>query len=170
MAETASSTRKGEKKLGPYKNAIPNLNEHQIISKHNENVETDLLNMITNIAKENEGAIITIPANTPVVPPLNSVVIQQGQIHTQTQVQEYERKSTMSRRVINETTLRIYVPRNPDEDSTLRINPTTPPGHFNSATLLSQDETTAMLGPPCLFTAHSPSIHMMSTRVYLVKI
>ena len=54
--------------------------------------------MITNITKENEGATITTPTNTPVVPPLNPVVIQQGQIHTQT---------TMSRRVINETTLRL---------------------------------------------------------------
>ena len=50
---------------------------------------SDSLNMITNIAKENEGATITIPTNIPVVPPLNSAVIQQGRIHTQTQVQEY---------------------------------------------------------------------------------
>ena len=66
-------------------------------------METDSLKMITNIAKENEGATITIPTNTPVVPPLNSVIIQQGRIHTQTQVQEYERKSTviMSRKAIN---------------------------------------------------------------------
>ena len=58
----------------------------------------------------------------------------------------------MSRRVINKTTLRIYVPRNPDADSMLQINPTTLPGHFNSATLHSQDKT-AMLGPTCLFLA-----------------
>ena len=36
--------------------------------------------------------------------------------------------------------------------------------------MLSQDETTALLDPTCLFLAHSPSIHTMSTRVYLVKI
>ena len=63
-----------------------------------------------------------------------------------------------------------YVPRNSNADSTLRINFTALPGHFNSATVLSQDETIAMLDPPCLFLAHSPSIHTMSTRVYLVKI
>ena len=67
------------------------------------------------------------------MPPLNSVVIQQGQIHTQTQVQEYECKSTMSRRVINETTLRIYVPKNPDADLTLRTSSTRSLGHFYSA-------------------------------------
>ena len=88
-------------------------------------METDSLNMITNIAKENEGATITIPTNIPVVPPLFSVIIQQGWIHTQTQVQEYERKSTMSRKVINEATLRIQIPRNSVADSTLRINSTT---------------------------------------------
>ena len=103
-------------------------------------METDSLNMITNIAKENEGATITIPTNIPVVPPLNSVIIQQGRIHTQTQVQEYERKSTMSRKVINETTLRIQIPRKSIADSTLRINSTASPGHFNSATVFSQDE------------------------------
>ena len=80
--------------------------------------------MITNIAKENEGATITIPTNISVVPPLFSVIIQQGWIHTQTQVQEYERKSTMSRKVINEATLRIQIPRNSVADSTLQINST----------------------------------------------
>ena len=55
-------------------------------------METDSLNMIMNIAKENEGSTITIPTNIPVVPPLNAMIIQQGRIHTQTQVQEYEQK------------------------------------------------------------------------------
>ena len=98
-----------------------NIKSYQIQRKDG----TDSLNMITNIAKENEGATITIPTNIPVVPPLNSVIIQQGRIHTQTQVQEYERKSTMSRKVINEATLRIQIPRNSVADSTLRINSTT---------------------------------------------
>ena len=56
-----------------------------------------------------------------------------------------------------------YVPRNSNADSTLRINFTALPGHFNSATVLSQDETIAMLDPPCLFLAHLPSILTMST-------
>ena len=105
--------------------------------------------MITNITKENEGATITIPKNTPIVPPLNSVVIQQGQIQTQTQVQEYEQKNTMSRKVINETTLRIYVPRNPDADQTFQINPMTSPAHL-------QTGSTMLPGP-----FHSDSLHSM---------
>ena len=99
--------------------------------------------MVTNISQENEEATITTPTNISVVPPLNTMVIQQREIHTQTQVQEYERKSTMSRRVTNETTLRIYVPRNPDADSMLRNISTTLPGYSKSATLLSQHEATA---------------------------
>ena len=73
----------------------------------------------------------------------------------------------MSRRVIIETTLRMYVPKNLDADSTLRNISTTPHGHSKSVTLLSQDEDTATLDLPLLL-AHSPSIHTMSTRVYLV--
>ena len=88
--------------------------------KHNKQMETDSLNMVMNIFQENEEAPVTTPTNISVVPPLNTMVIQQREIHTQTQVQEYERKSTMSRRVINETTLRIYVPRNPDAVSMLQ--------------------------------------------------
>ena len=95
------------------------MKENQIVLKNNEQVETNSLNEIMNITQENEEATINTPANIPIEPPLNPVIIQQGLIHTQTQVQAYERKSLMSRRVINETTLRIYVPRNPDADSTL---------------------------------------------------
>ena len=51
-----------------------NIKSYQIQRKDG----TDSLNMITNIAKENEGATITIPTNIPVVPPLFLVIIQQG--------------------------------------------------------------------------------------------
>ena len=43
--------------------------------------------------------------------PTNVVVKKQEQVHVQTLAQEYERKDKMSRRVIDETTLRIYFPR-----------------------------------------------------------
>ena len=106
--------------------------------------------MITDNTPENDQATIITPRNTPIfqnMPLTNPVVIQQKQVHMQTQVQEYERKSTMSRKVINETTLRIQIPRNSVADSTLRINSTTfrinstaSFGHFDSAAVLSQDE------------------------------
>ena len=62
-----------------------------------------------NSFQDNEEAAITTPTNISVVVPLNTMVIQQEEIHTQTEVQVYERKNTMSRRVIDQTTLRIYV-------------------------------------------------------------
>ena len=52
---------------------------------------------------------MTAPTNISVAIPLNTMVIQQEEMHTQTEVHVYERKNTMSRRVIDETTLRIYV-------------------------------------------------------------
>ena len=55
---------KEREKLGPYKNAILNLNENQIISKYNKQVETNLLNMTTNITKKN-GALTITPTDIP---------------------------------------------------------------------------------------------------------
>ena len=52
---------------------------------------------------------MTAPKNISVAIPLNTMVIRQEEIHTQTEVQIDERKNTMSRRVIDETTLRIYL-------------------------------------------------------------
>ena len=65
--------------------------------------------LITNISEENQKASITAPINISVAIPLNTMVIRQEEIHTQSEVQVYERKNTMSWRVIDETTLRIYV-------------------------------------------------------------
>ena len=168
------------KKLGLFKNAIPSLNEQQIISKHNEKVDTDSLYMISNITKENEEATATIPMNMPVVPPMNAMVGQHGPIQTLPQVQEYERKDKMSRKVINETTLRIYVPKNPDAEQTFLSKPTTTspahlktgstlmPGRLYSDPVHSMGETLTSLGPLHLCIACSPSTNKMISRVYLV--
>ena len=54
---------------------------------------------------------------------------QQEEIYTQTEVQTYERKNTISRKVIDETTLRIYFPRHVDTVdtiSTIQTNAATP--------------------------------------------
>ena len=74
-----------------------------IILQHNEKVESDSLDMITDNTRENDQATITTPTNAPIVqnmPLTNPVVIQQEQVHIQTQVQEYEQKDAMSTRVI----------------------------------------------------------------------
>ena len=50
-------------KLDLYNNAKLNLNEHQITSKYNVRLGTDLLVLITNISQENQKASITAPIN-----------------------------------------------------------------------------------------------------------
>ena len=83
----------------------------------------------------------------------------------------YERKSTMSRRVIDETTLRIYVPKHVgtvDTNSTIQTNAATSavvtsPGHFHQDTLLSQTKATDSTGPLRCPAAHSPLIYTMIT-------
>ena len=52
---------------------------------------------------------MTAPTNISVAIPLNTMVILQEEIHTQNAVQVYERKNAMSWRLIDETTLRIYM-------------------------------------------------------------
>ena len=81
-----------------------------------------LIDMMADNTPENAQARIVTPRNTPIfqnIPPTNSVVNQQQQVHIQTQVQEYKRKDAMSTRVIDETTLRIYFPWVPDADLTI---------------------------------------------------
>ena len=69
----------------------------QVISQHNEKVETDSLTMITgNIPEKytnNAQAQITTPKSTHILKHMsltNLVVNQQEQVHIQTQAQEYE--------------------------------------------------------------------------------
>jgi hypothetical protein len=96
-------------KLGLYNNAKLNLNEHQITSKYNVRLGTDSLVLITNISQENQKASIAAPINISVAIHSTQWQFRQEEIYAQTEVQMYERKNTMSRRVIDKTTLRIYV-------------------------------------------------------------
>ena len=84
-----SFTIEERKNLGLYQNANFNLNEHQIISQHNEKVETDSLDMITDNIRENDQATITLltsTSNAQNIPPTNPEVNLQEQVHIQTQV------------------------------------------------------------------------------------
>ena len=86
----------------------------------------------------------------------------------------------MSRKVINETTLRIYVPKNPDAEQTFPSKPTTTsPAHLKTGSTLlpgslysdpvhSMGETLTTLGLLHLCIAYSPSTNKMISRVYLV--
>ena len=122
-----------------------------------------------NIFQENDEASIITPTNISVATQLNKLVIQQEEIHTQTEVQLYLSKNIMSRRVIDETTLRTYVPTHVDKNSTVHTNATTSPGHLHLDTLLSQTEATDSIDPLRFLSTHSPSIYSMTTQVYLEK-
>ena len=61
---------------------------------------------------------MTAPTNISVAIPLNTMVILQEEIHTQNAVQVYERKNAMSWRLIDETTLRIYMRQHPQTNYT----------------------------------------------------
>ena len=99
----------------------------QIISQHNEQVETDSLSMTTGIIPEkspdNETILIPTPINTHVTSPTNVSGTQHEKVHFQAPVtaQENERKEKMSTRIIDETTLGIYFTRT--EQVTSTVNP-----------------------------------------------
>ena len=69
-------------------------------------------------AQEKEETSITTPTNTSTAVPLNTMVFKSEEIHTYPEVQAYERKNTISKRVVDETTLRIYFPRHVDSVDT----------------------------------------------------
>ena len=68
-----------------------------------------------------ETSLITSPISAHNISPTNASVTLQEKIHsqasTQTPAQEDERKSKMSTRIINETTLRIYFTKDPEISS-----------------------------------------------------
>ena len=98
-------------KLGLYKNTISILNEPQISLNTHESMENASLDIGMNMFHDNEEISTTFPTNISAVIPFNTMAIPQEEIITQTEVQTCERKNTVSRKVIDETTLRIYFPR-----------------------------------------------------------
>ena len=65
--------------------------------------------------------------------------------------------------------LRIYFSRLPYKDSSIPITFTLSTGHFTTNTLVVQDEASDTQDPPLLLFSQSPSLPMMSTRLYLAK-
>ena len=72
-----------------------------------ENLSSD---MKMNTSQENEETTINTPTNTSAAIPLNTMVFQPEEMHTQV----YEQKNSIRKRVVDETTLRIYFPRHID--------------------------------------------------------
>ena len=124
--------------------------------------------MNVNIFQDNEEASITTPTHISAAIPLNTMAIQQEEIYTQTEVQTYERKNTMSRKEIDERTLRIHVPRYVDTVhtiSTIQTNAatSTSSNRFHLDTVLSQTKATDYMGSFRFLSVHSPSIYTMTT-------
>ena len=88
------------------------------------------------------------------MPLTNQVVSQQDQVHIQTQIQEYEQKDAMSTRVIDETTLRIYLPWVPDADLTVPLISASLSEHLTGSIVASQVEAINAQAPPLLLITH----------------
>ena len=94
-----------------------------VISQYNDEVKTELSYMTSiNTSRwssdEMQGTSMT-RSNTLVTkefPLMNSMVNQNDEILTGTQIQEYEKKDMMSTKVIDETTLIIYFRKHPKAD------------------------------------------------------
>ena len=69
--------------------------------------------------QNNEETSITFPINTSHKLFPNSTETQHEETHTQTEVQPFDRKVKICRKVIDETTLRIYFPRHVDTFDTI---------------------------------------------------
>ena len=85
--------------------------------------------------------------NTPSSPNVLLQALQQQPIHIQTQVQAqgYERKNKMSTRVIDETTLRIYFPKNQNTEA---LFSTTENSSLILTSSVGQDMATSTRGLP----------------------
>ena len=79
-----SFTIEERKNLGLFQNAKATVNEHQIVSRHNNKVKTDSLDMIMSNIQENGQTTINAPTNTPFVqnmPTTTQPAIQLQQVH-----------------------------------------------------------------------------------------
>ena len=102
--------------------------------------------------------ILVNTTNTPSTSIVSQQALQQQPVHIQTQVQEYERKNKMSTRVIDETTLRIYIPRNPNAKVPFPTKED-PRSTLNSS--FGQNMATSTRGLPMLSIAPSLSLPTM---------
>ena len=94
-------------------------NETQTPVNTHESMLNAPLDIGMNILQDNEETSITIPTNTSNRSFPNSTETQHEETNTQTEVQPYDRKNKICRKVIDETTLRIYFPRHVDTFDTI---------------------------------------------------
>ena len=92
------------------------------MTQNDEEVKTDLLlktNDSTPRMSNELQSTSNTAINTPVLeefPLMMPLIYQQDNILTRTQIKEFERKDRMCTKVMNDTTLRIYLPKAPNVD------------------------------------------------------
>jgi len=89
-------------------------NETQTPVNTHESMLNAPLDIGMNILQDNEETPITIPTNISDRVSPNSTETQHEETNTQTEVQPYDRKDKVCRKVMDETTLRMYFPRHVD--------------------------------------------------------
>ena len=115
-----------------------------------------------NILQYKEETSFTIPTNISDLSSLNTPVTQHEGTNTHSEVQPYDRKDKICRKVMDETTLRIYFPRHVDTvdtTSTLHndaIIPNSMVGSFPDS-ILSQTNATDFSGQLRFLAALSSS-------------
>ena len=127
--------------------------KQQIVSQHNDEVKTDALDTNSINTQTND----QIPVNTqniPSMPITSQQALLQQSTYAPTQVQELERKN-ISTRVIDETTLRISFPSNPNAEF---LFPRADNTRFAVDFLKGQDMATSTRGLPMLSIAPSLSL------------
>jgi len=114
-----SFTIEERKNLGLNKKIISTSNETQTPVNTYESMLNAPLDIGMNILQDNEETSITIPTNTSDRLFPNSTETQLEETNTQTEVQPFDRKDKICRKVMDETTLRIYFPRHVDTIDTI---------------------------------------------------
>ena len=143
-------------------------NETQTPVNTHESMLNAPLDIGMNILQDNEETLITIPTNTSDGLFLNSTETQYEETNTLTEVQPYDQKDKICRKVMDETTLRNYFPRHVDTIDTVSTihNDATLPNLLerqHSTSALSQTKATISLGQLRFLSAYSPSLYTMTS-------
>ena len=109
--------------MGPirctYTKIISTSNEPQTSLNIHDSIVNASLDSDMNILQYKEETSFTIPTNISDLSSLNTPVTQHEGTNTHSEVQPHDRKDKICRKVMDETTLRIYFPRHVDTIDTI---------------------------------------------------
>ena len=80
---------------------------------------------------------MTIPMSKPIFQDMSPTILAKNQTQVQVQIQEHGQQETLSTRVIDETTLKIYLPKKLVKTSTLPSSSLSPPMILTSDVTIS---------------------------------